>query len=148
SCLVPAARERPASPSPSLIDLLRVLRATSMIRHALRTAPVLAIALISLCAAGTAQAGLDDYVRRDDKSFTWRVLSNHTSPAGKVHTLKITSQVWQGITWEHQLQIFEPAQIRYPDAALLFITGGSVTSKPGPGDVATGFELARLCGAR
>ena len=39
--------------------------------------------------------------------------------------------------------------MKYPDAVLLFITGGSTTSKYNPDqDGASGFALAKLCGAR
>ena len=56
--------------------------------------------------------------------------SNHTTAAGTVHSLTLTSQVWQGITWSHELQIYEPTELTYHDAALLFITGGATGSKP------------------
>jgi PhoPQ-activated pathogenicity-related protein len=96
----------------------------------------------------SAHAGLDDYVRHDDGAFAWRVIESKTSPAGVAHYLELTSQVWEGIKWVHQLQIYEPAELKHGDAMLLFITGGSVDRKPGPDDAATGFALARACGAR
>jgi PhoPQ-activated pathogenicity-related protein len=99
-------------------------------------------------AAPPATAGLDDYVRRDDPAFSWAVTGSDRSDAGTVYHVKLTSQVWQGITWTHQLRIHEPTEILYPDATLLFITGGDSESRYKPEDGATGFALARLCGAR
>ena len=49
--------------------------------------------------------------------------------AGVVTSLKLTSQVWQGITWKHDLRVYEPREIAHPDAMLLFITGGDNESK-------------------
>jgi PhoPQ-activated pathogenicity-related protein len=109
----------------------------------------LALGLTVLAAATpAARAGLDEYVKRDDPAFTWSVSKTEPSDAGTAYHVKLTSQVWQGITWSHGLRIYEPAEMTYKDAVLLFITGGSHTSQPGPQDAATGFGLARLCGAR
>lgn len=106
------------------------------------------LAVAGLACASEARADLDSYVRKADSAFAWKLEENHTTPAGNVNRIKLTSQVWQGITWEHRLEIFEPIDIKYDDAMLLFITGGSTTSQPSPEDTAQGFLLAKLCGAR
>ena len=86
--------------------------------------------------------------RTTTPTFAWKVVRKETKPEGTVHHIKLTSQLWHGITWEHQLRIYEPAGLGEGDAVLLFITGGSTTSKPSDNDDAQGFALARLCGAR
>jgi PhoPQ-activated pathogenicity-related protein len=107
-----------------------------------------ALALALIASASPARAALDDYVKKDDPSFAWSWVQSEATEAGVAHSLRLTSQTWQGIPWVHQLRVYEPAEATYRDAALLFITGGSVDSKPKPEDAATGFALARLCGAR
>jgi PhoPQ-activated pathogenicity-related protein len=102
----------------------------------------------SLCVASSARADLDAYVKRPDGAFAWKVEDQKTTAAGTATRIKLTSQMWQGIAWEHWLEIYEPAQLTYRDATLLFITGGSNTSQPSPEDAVTGFALAQLCGAR
>ncbi len=84
---------------------------------------VLAAGIVVLAMHRPVRAGLEDYVRKPDPAFAWTQISNHDTPVGKVYSLKLTSQVWQGITWTHSLSIYEPREITYPDTTLLFITG-------------------------
>ncbi len=107
-----------------------------------------ALLLCGTAAPLRAQSALDDYVKKEDTSFKWTVEKTLDLPAGKVTRITLQSQVWEGIPWTHALQIFEPAEIKYPNAMLLFITGGSNKNMDRPEDAATGFGLARLCGAR
>ena len=95
-----------------------------------------------------ARAGLEEYVKKDDPTFDWKVLRKETKPEGTVSHIKLTSQLWHEITWVHQLRSYEPTGLGEGDAVLLFITGGSTTSTPSDNDDAQGFALARLCGAR
>jgi PhoPQ-activated pathogenicity-related protein len=106
-----------------------------------------ALAVLGL-SARSATADLPAYVARPDASYSWKLVENHTSEAGTTLSLDLTSQTWQGIVWKHQLAVYEPKQLTYPDAVLLFVTGGSTDRKPRPEDHALGLELARLCGAR
>jgi PhoPQ-activated pathogenicity-related protein len=100
------------------------------------------------CPASSAGADLDDYVKAPDPAFSWKQLSNHTTPAGTIHTIALTSQVWQGITWTHELTIYEPTELTYRDTVLLFIVGGSTGSKPDEGDHKLAFGLTKTTGAR
>jgi PhoPQ-activated pathogenicity-related protein len=110
------------------------------------------IALAGGCAlAGTAtvaQAALDDYVKKPDSAFAWAQTGNHSTPAGNIVSLELTSQVWQRIPWKHDLRVYEPREVTYPDAVLLFITGGSNDRKASDEDHKQAFGLAQLCGAR
>jgi PhoPQ-activated pathogenicity-related protein len=67
---------------------------------------------------------LGGYVKRQDKAFAWQKLSEVKKPQGTIYDLHLVSQKWQGMTWEHRLQVFEPIKIEFPGAAVLLITGG------------------------
>jgi PhoPQ-activated pathogenicity-related protein len=99
-------------------------------------------------AAGVARAGLDEYVKQPDAAFAWSVAGSHDTPAGAITSVKLTSQVWQGITWRHDLRVYEPHEVAYPDAMLLFITGGDNDRQANDDDHRQAFGLARICGAR
>ncbi|MBX6314864.1 MAG: phenylacetic acid degradation protein [Isosphaeraceae bacterium] len=107
-------------------------------------------ACLSACllAGPSARADLDAYVAKPDPSFAWKNLNHEATPAGTLYRFELTSQTWRGRPWTHQLMICEPAEVSYPEAMLLFITGGANDGKPRPGDAATGLTLAKLCGAR
>jgi PhoPQ-activated pathogenicity-related protein len=112
--------------------------------------PLLAMAALMTAAAWAvpARGGLGDYVKKPDPSFAWSLAATKTIPGGTVHHLKLTSQTWQGIVWTHNLSIIEPDDVAYPDAALLFITGGKVGDEPRGGDIASGLAMAKVCRAR
>src|SRR5262249_24268139 len=101
-----------------------------------------------LLAAPSARAGPDEYVKRRESAFAWKQVANHDTEAGRIVTLELISQVWQGMTWTHNLTVYEPAKVEFEGPMLLFITGGSTGGRPSPADDAQGFALARLCGAR
>ncbi len=109
---------------------------------------MLAAGIVVLALYRPARAGLEDYVRKPDPAFAWTQISNHDTPLGKIDSLKLTSQVWQGITWTHTLQLYEPREVTYPDTTLLFITGGDNGDAPKDDDHKVGFSLAQVCGAR
>jgi PhoPQ-activated pathogenicity-related protein len=108
------------------------------------------IAAISLLAgsAREARAGLDEYVKKPDPAFAWSVGETRTTASGTITSIALTSQVWQGITWTHDLRVYEPRQILYPDAMLLFITGGDSERRANDDDHKQAFALAQVCGAR
>jgi len=95
-----------------------------------------------------ARAGLDDYVKKPDPAFAWSEVGGGSMPAGTYTALKLTSQVWKGIAWNHALFIYEPSRIQHPDAMLLFITGRGNGDQPGLDDHKTAYGLAQACGAR
>jgi PhoPQ-activated pathogenicity-related protein len=109
---------------------------------------MLTVAFVIAGDGAVAGNGLDDYVKKPDASFSWTQSGNQITPAGTITFIRLTSQVWQGITWRHDLRIYEPRQLSYPDAMLLFITGGSHESKANDNDHKQAFALAQLCGAR
>lgn len=62
-----------------------------------------------------------------DSAYKWEKVCDKDLPGGGTVTeLKLTSQVWQGITWTHQLLIIRPATMPKPDTAILMINGGQL----------------------
>jgi PhoPQ-activated pathogenicity-related protein len=93
--------------------------------------------------AGHARADLFDYVKTPDPEFSWKLKSKTATPDGTVYDLHLVSQVWQGIKWEHQLQVYLPKDVKPTTTMFLWNQGG----KSSPVSVATGMDLARKMNA-
>ncbi len=92
---------------------------------ALKWIVVLVIATFGASGAVFAQP-VFDYVNRPDDAYGWEVTGERTLSSGvTVMEMKLTSQVWQGIEWRHRVQVLTPAEMAYPETALLLITGGT-----------------------
>jgi PhoPQ-activated pathogenicity-related protein len=113
-----------------------------------RVLAMIAGGLSILGMSGIARAGLDEYVKKPDPAFAWSEAGSGSTPAGTYTELKLTSQVWKGITWNHALYVYQPSPLAHADAVLLFITGHDNGFKPGLDDHKSAFTLARACGAR
>ncbi len=112
-----------------------------------RRAIVVFAALVILgleCAVSGGYADLFDYVTKPDEAFQWELRSVDEGLLGKIYDLHLVSQVWQDIKWEHQIQVYEPQAIEFPEVMGLLITGGSAN----PEDQALGLTAANLMGAR
>jgi PhoPQ-activated pathogenicity-related protein len=83
------------------------------------------------------------YVRADDGAFKWSVADTAKSAGGTVYTLDLISQKWQGIDWDHKLQVIVPAGVTPKPTMLLYNTGGG----PNPRDAAAGLLIAQKVGA-
>jgi PhoPQ-activated pathogenicity-related protein len=58
---------------------------------------------------------------------------------GTVYDLHLVSQVWQGITWEHQLQVYVPKDVKPTATMFLWNQGG----KASPASTLFGMDLAK-----
>lgn len=97
------------------------------------------IALILLLACGQQPALLDQYIAQKDDSFKWKLDSVREIPLlGKIHHLKVTSQTWQKIPWEHDLLLLEPAGTAGSETVMMLNTGG----KPSAGNQALALAIA------
>ncbi|MFP3902844.1 MAG: PhoPQ-activated pathogenicity-related family protein [Armatimonadota bacterium] len=96
----------------------------------MRTLFIVLVALI-LAAAVHAQP-IFDYVNAPDPAYEWEMSEQAMLPTGaQVQKLSLTSQVWQGLTWTHRVQVVTPPQMNNSKTAIMLITGGS----PGQGDL-------------
>ncbi|RKY04749.1 phenylacetic acid degradation protein [Candidatus Poribacteria bacterium] len=86
------------------------------------------------------RADLYSYVASDDGAYKWEMEGERDLGDGfKLYELKLTSQVWQGITWLHSLRVIVPPNLKSPTLALLFITG----SGKGEEELVYGKEICR-----
>jgi PhoPQ-activated pathogenicity-related protein len=87
---------------------------------------LLLVAVASLAAAQP----IFDYVAKPDPAYKWEVASEADAAMGcKLVTLNLTSQVWQGITWTHQLVIIQPPTLDHCQTAVMLINGGKMGQK-------------------
>lgn len=96
---------------------------------------VLACALALVCqAAGQKQTALDRYVAAPDSNYRYELVNKIEGKGYTAYVLDMTSQAWRTEKevdrplWKHWVTVIRPAQVK-SDIGLLFITGGSSTSK-------------------
>ncbi|HRI43784.1 MAG TPA: PhoPQ-activated protein PqaA family protein [Fimbriimonadaceae bacterium] len=70
---------------------------------------------------------LQNYLRRPEPAYSWRRIEN----VQNLPKLKLVSQTWQGMRWEHEIIFASPARPVATGTAVLFVTGG----KPGVDDL-------------
>src|SRR5688500_3738457 len=78
-----------------------------------------------LCTAPYARADLFNYVKKQDASFSWKLNEKIEVPDGTVYDLHLVSQTWQGIRWEHSLQVYLPKGVKPGSKMLLWNQGGT-----------------------
>jgi PhoPQ-activated pathogenicity-related protein len=109
--------------------------------------PPYRLALLALVAcfasSAPARANVIDYCKTPDKEFRWELKIKQETEAGTVYDLHLVSQVWQGIKWEHQLQVYLPKNVKPGATMFLYNQGG----KANAASVAFGMDLARKMGA-
>jgi PhoPQ-activated pathogenicity-related protein len=101
--------------------------------------------LLSLGVAALAQppAELFEYLAATRGGATWEVLSSPAMGAGRAPEIRLRSQTWRGIPWDHTLVVYEPATVVVEDVVVLFISGDA-----GPWDALLGMTAAALSGLR
>ena len=77
-------------------------------------------------AAATARADLFSYVARPEPESAWSVAAKSEVGTCEVISIKLKSQVWEGIAWEHDLVIFRPKDSDVRDKMFLLNSGGKM----------------------
>lgn len=80
---------------------------------------------IGLNAAMAARADFDAYLARPEPEYKWELKGEKDYGGTIVYDLHLVSQVWQGIKWEHRLQLVKPKVLKHPGFVTLLNTGGS-----------------------
>ncbi len=104
---------------------------------------LLAALLLLAIGASTAGADLFTYINKKDDSFSWKLLKKTETPDGTIYDLQMVSQTWQGIKWEHKMQVYLPKGVKPGKKMLLWNQGGV----PNAGTTAFGMGLAKKSGA-
>jgi PhoPQ-activated pathogenicity-related protein len=86
-----------------------------------------------------ARADLPEYVKRPESVYAWRLKEKISQPDGTIYDMELVSQVWQGITWKHQLQVYQPKDTAPQATMLLWNTGGTANKR----NMTLGMELAK-----
>lgn len=87
--------------------------------------------------------GLSKYVARPESVYRWELRGKTAREKGAVYDLHLVSQTWQGLVWEHHLQVFQPADIQPAKTMVLWNQGG----RPSDGSAAFGWDLAQKIGS-
>lgn len=85
---------------------------------------------------------LYSYFNKPEPAYQWTLKHVSHESGATIYDLQMTSLVWHGITWKHQLQVITPAKPAYPHFCTLFISGGDSSPK----GAALGVALARSTG--
>lgn len=72
---------------------------------------------------------LQRYVARPEPKFAWTLKEKKAVTGGTVHSLRLVSQEWQGILWEHDLEIYVPTGTTPKETMVLRNTGGGANSR-------------------
>jgi PhoPQ-activated pathogenicity-related protein len=99
------------------------------------TLSLAAVAFLTLSAA--ARADLVDYVKKQDGAFAWKLKDKKEPPGATMYELHLVSQQWQGITWEHGIQVFVPKGVKLNGSMFLWNQGG----RPSADSIAFGMDL-------
>src|SRR5947209_3244945 len=99
----------------------------------------LVLAMAVMATAAGASADLAGYIARPEPQYHWQKASETQEGFVTVTDLKLRSQVWRGIPWDHTIRLVRPVKVKYPKTALLLVWGGN----PGPEDT----QLASLVAA-
>jgi PhoPQ-activated pathogenicity-related protein len=97
------------------------------------------IGLTLFLAAAPARADLFEYVQKPDDSFAWKMKGKTELPEGTVYDLDLVSQTWQGIKWQHALQVYLPRGVKPGGKMVLWNQGGS----PSLATTVFGLQLAK-----
>lgn len=96
----------------------------------------------SVARASEPPNGLKNYVARPESVYRWELREKITRGTHTIYDLHLVSQDWQGIVWEHQLQVYQPENSQPAATMLLWNQGGRASD----GSIAFGMELAQKIG--
>src|SRR5438552_13473913 len=106
------------TPELSTTTLGSIMKSWTLPRHAWLSI------LLFVTVPSALRADVIDYVQTPDPAFSWKLTGKTETAGGTVYDLHLISQVWQGITWEHQLQVFLPKDVKPTKTMFLWNQGG------------------------
>ncbi|MBX9653798.1 PhoPQ-activated pathogenicity-related family protein, partial [bacterium] len=96
---------------------------------------ILVLALSFAPLSRGAETALDRYVKKEDPTYAWKVVSETPVEGGTQFVLELTSQTWRTEkevdrpVWKHWLTILKPNEVE-SKIGFLFIVGGANDSDP------------------
>ncbi len=84
---------------------------------------------------------LFSYLEAARGKASWEVVGTQGAGTGRITEIRLRSQVWRGIPWDHILFVCEPGNMLVRDVILLYITGGRSRS-----EALLGLTVATLAG--
>jgi PhoPQ-activated pathogenicity-related protein len=113
-----------------------------MLRHLL----ILLFFASRIAAETPVPSELGTYVNRPEPKSSWEIVSQTNLGLSDLWHLKLTSQVWQDIPWEHDLLIFRPKDCP-PGSQMLLINNGGVFNPVKTNQTMLGAMLAQRVNA-
>lgn len=99
--------------------------------------------LVGITGLSQPPAELFEYVHKARGTAVWEVVGTQAVGAGRITEIRLRSQVWRGVPWNHALFVCEPGDVLVQDAMILYITGGE-----GGAEALLGLTMASLSGLR
>ncbi len=81
---------------------------------------------------------LTDYIKRPEPDYCWKLVDKKQSATATVYNIKLVSQKWQDIVWEHDLQIVMPKDTKPQSTMVLWNQGG----RPSAGSAMIATQLS------
>ena len=81
---------------------------------------------------------LTDYIKRPEPDYSWKLVDQKESATATVYNIKLVSQKWQDIVWEHDLQIVMPKDTKPQATMVLWNQGG----RPSAGSAMIATQLS------
>ena len=81
---------------------------------------------------------LTDYINRPESDYSWKLVDQKESATATVYNIKLVSQKWQDIVWEHDLQIVMPKGTKPQATMVLWNQGG----RPSAGSAMIATQLS------
>lgn len=82
----------------------------------------------------TPENALQHYINNQDDTYTWEIENTLEVENGTVYQVKLTSQTWRDLVWEHSLSISVPTEIENEGALLFISTGNNRNDNLHPGE--------------
>lgn len=103
------------------------------------------LVLLLVGATGMAQppAEVFGYVYAEKGTAAWEIVGTQDVGASRITEIRLRSQVWRGIPWNHVLFVCEPGNVLVQDVMVVYITGGE-----GRADALLGLTMASFAGLR
>ncbi len=90
-----------------------------------RLVQLLMAVLFAVSISQAAKCDLNSFMSKPEPAYKWEKTGSEHRDGVTIYSLHMTSQVWHGNTWEHNIQIFRPDDLKFKHFCGLYNTGGS-----------------------